>query len=209
MYRRFPRSDPGSTASPSAISERMNAAAAPLVSVVVATYNMGMYLPAAVASILAQTRQPVEVCIVDDGSEDDTPELMAVLARDRRVVAIRQVNGGQAKAKNRGIRAATGEFVAFLDADDLWMADKLERQLPLFERNRAVAVVYSEYDCMDSQDRPIAKTPTSMHRGRVSAPLLIENFVCFPSAVVRRDVLVQAGGFDESLRMGIDYGLWL
>jgi len=180
-----------------------------LVTVVIATYNMGKYLPEAVESVLAQTYPNVEVQVVDDGSADDTPAVVRRWADHPRVRVHRQDNGGQARAKNQGVSLSRGEFVAFLDADDIWLPDKLARQMPLFAGRPRVGVVYSEYENMDDQGRLLQKSPTKMHRGRVSAQLLVENFISFPTAIVRKEYLTRWGAFDERYRMGIDYELWL
>ncbi|HEV7986677.1 MAG TPA: glycosyltransferase, partial [Steroidobacteraceae bacterium] len=181
---------------------------ADLVSVVIATYNMGRYLPQAVQSVLAQTYANVEVQIVDDGSSDDTGQVVRLWERDERVRVHRQSNGGQAQARNRGIALSRGPYVAFLDADDEWLPQKLSRQMPLFE-NPQVGVVYSEYECIDGEGRALPKPPTRMYRGRITTELLIDNFVSFQTAVVRRECLERHGAFDESVRMGDDYDLWL
>jgi len=181
----------------------------PLVSVVVATYNMGHYLPEAVRSILDQSHRNVEVLVIDDGSTDDTPAVAAALAADPRVVVHRQPNGGQAKAKNRGIELARGDYIAFLDADDAWLPGKLERQLPLFRGRPEVGVVYSDYENMDEKSQRMPKPPGRLRRGQVSGALLIENFVSFPTAVVRRECIEKLGSFDLTYGMGIDYDLWL
>ena len=180
-----------------------------LVSVVIATYNMGHYLPEAVRSVLAQSYLNVNVQIVDDGSTDDTPTIVRQWDDHPRVRMHRQSNAGQAHAKNQGIALSRGDFIAFLDADDVWLPEKLARQMPLFTRRPEVGVVYSGYERMDGEGRPLPKGSTHMHRGRVSGALLIENFVPFPSAVVRRECLERHGAFDETLGMGIDYDLWL
>jgi glycosyltransferase involved in cell wall biosynthesis len=180
-----------------------------LVSVVIATYNMGHYLPQAVQSVLSQSYPHVEVQIVDDGSTDDTPTILRQWDGHPRVRVHRQMNGGQTRAKNQGVALSRGAFVAFLDADDVWLPDKLARQMPLFARRPEIGVVYSDYECMDGEGRPLPKGPTHMHRGWVSGALLIENFVSFPSAVVRHECLKRHGAFDETLGMGIDYDLWL
>jgi glycosyltransferase involved in cell wall biosynthesis len=179
------------------------------VSVVIATYNMGHYLTQAVQSVLAQSYPNVDVYVVDDGSTDDTPTVVRQWSAHPRVHVHRQSNGGQAHAKNQGIALSRGEFVAFLDADDVWLPEKLMRQMPLFAGRPDIGVVYSDYECMDSEGRPLPKGPTCMHRGSVSGALLIENFVSFPTAVVRRECLERHGAFDETLGMGIDYDLWL
>jgi glycosyltransferase involved in cell wall biosynthesis len=180
-----------------------------LVSVVIATYNMGHYLPQAVQSVLEQSYQNVDVQIVDDGSTDETPTILRQWDAHPRVRVHRQMNGGQARAKNQGVALSHGDFVAFLDADDVWLPGKLSRQMPLFAGRPEIGVVYSDYECMDDEGRPLPKGPTRMHRGRISGALLIENFVSFPSAVVRRECLERHGAFDEALGMGIDYDLWL
>jgi len=180
-----------------------------LVSVVIATYNMGRYLPAAVESVLAQKYAEVEVVIVDDGSTDDTPDIVQQWCAHPRVRVHRQPNGGQARAKNVGVGLSRGAFVAFLDADDVWLPDKLAWQIPLFEGRPNVGVVYSDFEKVDGEGRPLPQEPTRMHRGWVAGPLLIENFVSFPTAVVRRTYLERYGAFDENLGMGIDYELWL
>ena len=182
---------------------------ADLVSVVIATYNMGRYLPEAVGSVLAQSYVNVEVCIVDDGSTDDTPTVVRNWQHDPRVHAHRQENGGQARARNRGVALTSGNLVAFLDADDVWLPNKLAQQVPLFAGRPQVGVVYSDYERMDGEGRPLPGGSTPMHRGRVSGALLIQNFVPFATAVVRRGCLEQYGAFDETLQMGDDYDLWL
>lgn len=180
-----------------------------LVTVVMATYNMARYLPQAVASVLAQTYPAVEVQIVDDGSTDNTPEVTEQLQKDPRVRAYRQPNGGQAKAKNQGVLRARGEYVAFLDADDAWLPNKLELQIPLLERDPDVGVVYSSIEYMDGNGVRNGRPEARLYRGAVSGQLLLENFVPFPTSVVRRRCLDEVGLFDETFGMGIDYDLWL
>lgn len=180
-----------------------------LVSVVIATYNMGRYLPQAVQSVLSQSYTNVEVQIVDDGSSDDTSAVLQQWREDPRVRVHRQENGGQARAKNQGVALSRGRFVAFLDADDLWVPDKLARQMPLFKGHPEVGVVYSDFQCVDGDGNPLRQGPMRLRRGWVSAALLIENFIGYSGGVVRRVCLERYGGFDETLRMGIDYDLWL
>lgn len=184
-----------------------------LVSVVVTCYGYARYLRTAVDSALRQTVRHIEVIVINDGSPDGTDEVMRAYAGDPRVKYMKQAHGGQAKAKNLGIRHSRGEFVAFLDADDSWIPEKLAKQLPLFQ-NVKVGVVYSRMQRMDESGHPIAP-PKVNHpyfvprRGRVTDPLFLENFLPFSSTVVRRKVLDQWGIFDETLQMGIDWDLWL
>ncbi|MBV9080300.1 MAG: glycosyltransferase family 2 protein, partial [Elusimicrobia bacterium] len=184
----------------------------PKVSVVVSCYNYGGYLASAVQSALAQTYPNIEVVIVDDGSTDDTPEVVKWLSTDPRVVSVRQSNQGQAAAKNAGILRSGGDFIAFLDADDRWTREKLEKQMPLFA-NPAVGVVYSLKRPLSPDGKPLERyaTDAALHprRGRVCGELFIDNFVPFSSAVVRRSVFDRIGTMDTGLSMGIDWDLWL
>jgi glycosyltransferase involved in cell wall biosynthesis len=181
----------------------------PLVSVVIAAYNMADYLPLAVQSVLAQTYQPVEVVVVDDGSTDHTAEAMAPLLGDSRVVYVKQKNGGQAVAKNRGIQESRARYVAFLDADDLWTADKLELQMPLLLKSPAVGVVYSRVGYIDEHGSDTGVADNELFRGRISGPMLIRNFIGFGTSVVKKECFERLGSFNEAMKMGIDYDLWL
>ena len=181
----------------------------PLVSVVIATYNMGQYLPQAIDSILQQTWKNLEIIVVDDGSTDNTPEVMLNYSTDARVNFIRNQNQGQPKAKNCGIKATRGDFIAFCDADDYWEINKLDIQMPLFA-NPKVGVVYSEVSFIDESNNLFTKEHHEVrHSGKISNQMLIENFVPFGTSVIRRECTVQNGIFDEEFRMGIDWDLWL
>ena len=181
----------------------------PLVSVVVATYNMAGYLPIAVQSVIDQTYRHIEIIIVDDGSADETPSILGRWSEDPRVHVITQENQGQTAAKNRGIAAATGEYIAFLDADDRWVRSKLEKQILRFRDSPKIAVVYSDQLYIDEQGAPLQRRGLKYPEGRITEQLLVDNFVNFSSAVVKREVLKEFGGFDATLRMSIDYDLWL
>src|SRR5437773_3781756 len=110
------------------------------VSVVIPTYNYARYLPEAIDSALAQTHAPLEVIVVDDGSTDDTPRVLAVYGD--RIRVIRQANRGPGAARNTGIAAARGEYVGFLDADDVWLPRKLELQMARFEADQGLGLVH-------------------------------------------------------------------
>lgn len=181
----------------------------PLVSTVIATYNMGRYLPEAIESVRRQTYQPLEIIIVDDGSTDDTALLAARWDDDSRVRYIRQENQGQTVAKNRGIAESTGAYIAFLDGDDRWKANKLELQMPLFDAAGTIGVVYSDAVFIDENGRETGHRDIYHPQGRITEALLEDNIVNFGSAVVSRAALEKCGVFDESLPMSIDYDLWL
>jgi glycosyltransferase involved in cell wall biosynthesis len=180
----------------------------PLVSVVVPTYNMARFLPDAVRSVLDQTYGNLEVHVIDDGSTDNPRDAIASLMSDPRVHFHVIRNSGQAIAKNVGIKAARGELVAFIDADDLWVVDKLERQVPLFDRPE-IGVVYTNYRWIDINGVPMETNKVVPRIGRITNELLVENFVTGMASIVRRECFETVGAFDESLSMGIDYELWL
>ncbi len=181
----------------------------PLVSVVIATYNMGQYLPLAVESVLNQEWSNLEVIVVDDGSTDDTLVVMRKFAIEPRVKYIRTENQGQPKAKNRGIFETSGEFIGFCDADDIWKPEKLRAQMRHFSEAK-VGVVYSEVSYIDQCGEPLAN-PNDDHRyeGEITEHLLIRNFIPFGTAILRRECIEKNGVFDEDLPMGIDWDLWL
>lgn len=181
----------------------------PLVSVVIATYNMGQYLPMAVRSVLDGDYQSIEVIIIDDGSQDGTKDQLGDLINDPRVNYIYQDNAGQPKAKNAGVKIAKGEFIAFCDADDAWRSDKLSKQLPLFA-DPEVGVVYTEVSYIDQHGNAYSKPiPYERHSGWVAEKVLLKNFIPFGTAVVRKSCFDDVGLFDESIQMGIDWDLWL
>ncbi len=184
----------------------------PTVSVVISCYNYGHYVGSCLKSVLSQTFQDFEIIVVDDGSIDDTCEVVQSFLDDPRITYLKQSNKGQASAKNRGIREAQGKLVAFLDADDLWEPDKLEKQVACFE-DEAVGVVYTRAIYIDSQGKDLNREVESFgihltpRWGKVLPYLLFDNFVPFSSAMVRRGLL--ARGFNEEIKMAIDWELWL
>jgi glycosyltransferase involved in cell wall biosynthesis len=170
---------------------------------------MGQYLGTAIDSLLKQTWTNIEIIIVDDGSTDNTEEMMSVYSENDKVNYIKTVNRGQPKAKNRGVQEAKGAFIGFCDADDFWTDDKLEKQMPYFSDEK-VGVVYSEVSYVDENDNPYDKeVPYERHVGEVTEQLLLKNFVPFGTSVIRRECIEKNGAFDEQFSMGIDWDLWL
>ncbi|HJT77666.1 MAG TPA: glycosyltransferase, partial [Gemmataceae bacterium] len=181
----------------------------PRVSVVVATYNYARFLGGALESALGQTFRDLEVIVVDDGSTDDTAAVVRPYLADGRVSYVRTDHVGQPAAKNVGVRLARAPLVAFLDADDRWLPAKLARQVPLFDADPGLGVVYARRRLIDEEGWPLEYEQPVLHRGEVLGPLFERNFVCFSSAVARREVLECEGLFDEALPLAIDFDLWL
>ena len=177
------------------------------VSVVIPTYNRRAVIKEAVVSVLGQTYSNVEVIIVDDGSTDDTANCLSALD-DERVCVIRLAeNSGVSYARNVGIRSARGEFVAFLDSDDLWEPDKLQRQVACLEASQDVALVSCDWSIW-RQGKCIGavrhSAPTDIYK------LLSLKFVCAPSTVlVRKNVLNFNALMDTQMSGCEDADLWI
>lgn len=175
----------------------------PLVSVVIPVFNGARTVSATLRSALSQTCASLEVIVVDDGSTDESCEIVsAFAARDPRVRLVRQANAGVAAARNTGIAQARGDFVAPLDADDLWHPRKLERQVDAAQRaGPAVGLVYCGFRFIDDADRVIETAPYYDVRGWGFLRHLAYNFVGSGSApLIRRTALERVGGYDPSLR---------
>ncbi|MGQ9562054.1 MAG: glycosyltransferase [Thermogutta sp.] len=185
----------------------------PLVSTIIPVFNGARYLAQTIESVLAQTYPHIEIVAIDDGSTDDSPEILSRY-RDR-ICLIQQTNQGVAAARNRGILAARGEYIAFLDQDDWWYPQKIERQvsaLVTFEAGLAhTQTLYfddvSQTFCppLDSEARP------EEYVGWCFEKLLFGNAICNSSVVVRRELFARAGLCDLVIEGNTvqDYDLWL
>ena len=181
----------------------------PTVSVIIATYNYGSYLPAALDSVLAQTFTDWEAIIVDDASTDNTSEVVRPYLSDARVRYHRTDHLGAAGARNVAIGLARGSFLAILDADDRWLPGKLARQMGLFRDNPELGVVYTRRLIADEQGHVLRACQEELCRGQVLSRLFLLNFVCFSSAVIARQALERIGLFDTRCEPSEDYDLLL
>jgi len=185
----------------------------PLVTVVIPVFNGAQTIERTLASALAQTVADLEVLVINDGSTDDSADRVQRCS-DPRVHLHHFSNAGLAASRNRGIRLARGEFIAFLDADDLWLPRKLELQLAALRSHPDAALAYGFSDCVDADDRYLGHGSHLAHSGRVYEPLLIANFLDNGSTpLVRAAALASASGsagvFDETLPAAEDWDLWL
>jgi glycosyltransferase involved in cell wall biosynthesis len=182
------------------------------VSVIVSTYNYAKYLEDCIYSILNQTYQDFELIIINDGSTDNTDDIVSRHLSNEKIIYIKQNNTGQAIATNNGILKASGKLIAFLDADDLWEPTKLEKQVKLFSRD-SIGVVYSRVKFMDSNGLPLDKKLTGKYflprSGHITNFLLFENFIPYSSAVVRRECFDDFEMFNPEYKNGLDWDLWL
>ncbi|NQT82438.1 glycosyltransferase [bacterium] len=181
----------------------------PTVSVVISTYNYGRFLAEAIDSVLAQTYKDYEIIVVDDGSTDNTREVVQPYTDLPNFIYHVKPNGGQPSALNKGIQLSRGRFIAFLDADDKWLPEKLERQMPLFEGRPQVGVVYCRR-ALFNEERVIGDHYSKpLRSGMVINWLLVDNFVPFASSIVRKECFEKAGPFDPKMKRCNDYDLWL
>jgi glycosyltransferase involved in cell wall biosynthesis len=178
-----------------------------MVSAIIPTYNRSNLVREAIASVIAQREVTFEVIVVDDGSQDDTVSVLESFGSAIRVLL--QPHGGVSAARNTGIRAANGEWLAFLDSDDLWLPQKLRAQLDFFSRHTEFKICQTEETWVRNGHK---LNPRKYHKkpSGYCFPQLLERCLISPSAViVHREVLEEVGLFDESLPVCEDYELWL
>ncbi len=182
------------------------------VSVIVPVHNGERYLAAALDSILGQTRPPEEIIVIDDASTDATASILDGYGDRLRRIRTAQA-GGPGRARNLGLQAATGDLAAFLDADDLWTPDKLERQLAFAAGHADFGVLATNVEGFDDEGRilsPSLEQAERIPQGWVLPALLRRNWVATSSALAPRARLLAAGGFDEQpCRLGEDWLLWM
>jgi glycosyltransferase involved in cell wall biosynthesis len=174
-----------------------------LVSVVIPAYNAAATLDETLRSVRAQTHYALEIIVVDDGSTDATSEIAQQHAlADGRVLLLRQDNAGVAQARNHGWQHARADWVAFVDADDLWAPAKIERQLATLDSGaERVGLVYCWFARIDQASRIVDRRHDPRWQGDVMQPILSSNFIGNgSSALIRRQALAAAGGFDAGLQ---------
>lgn len=188
-------------------------ASSPSVSVVMPTYNYGRFLARALDSVLGQTYCPAEIIVVDDGSTDETPDVLAKYASPVR--AVRQMNRGLSCARNVGISLARGDLVALIDSDDTWDSEKLARQVALWLRHPDSGAVGCGVRVVDANGDVIRELrfedATGSARQRIRGIALRRQWVggSGSGALIPAAVLRAVGGFDEALGAAEDWDMWL
>lgn len=195
----------------------------PKVSVIIPAYNCAKYITEAIESVLKQTYTDFEIVVVNDGSTDNTEEVLKEYIENGIVNYIYQKNKGVSAARNRGIISAKGDYIAFLDADDFWEPEKIGQQVEAFQEYPGAGLSFSNYQKVD-ESKGIQQlgfcgrvddwfnkhrvTPDLAY-GWLYRELLIGDCVITISVLVKRAVLEEIGLFDETFKIGEDYDLWL
>ncbi len=179
----------------------------PEISIVIPTFNRCWSLQDAIASVLSQTFPRREVIVVDDGSTDATADLLAAYTDD--IIVIRQENKGVSAARNAGVAAASGQYIAFLDSDDMWLPEKLFRQHAFFLSHPEAVICQTDEIWIRNGVRV---NPGHRHRkpsGMIFEPSLHLCLVSPSAVMLRKDILKDIGGFNETFPACEDYDLWL
>jgi glycosyltransferase involved in cell wall biosynthesis len=180
-----------------------------LISVILPVYNGEKTLRETIQSVLNQTFTDFELIIINDGSQDSTLEIISSI-HDSRIKVFSYPNSGVSASRNRGISHGMGEYITFIDADDLWTPDKLEKQLKVLQENPQAAVAYSWTQCIDELGQFSHRGSNISDSGDVYAKLLLVDFIESGSnPLIRKQALIEVSGFDESLTHSEDRDLWL
>lgn len=184
----------------------------PRVSVVIPTYNCAKFLGQAIDSALKQTYRDFEIIVVDDGSTDGTRALVAVYEESVRYVY--QSNQGASAARNAALSRSNGEFIAYLDADDLWRPDKLSRQVEFLDAHPNCGLVHTEVSVIDEQDTVLhacfnQDTKRPIPHGQCVRDLLLRSHIQTLTVLERRTAFDDAGKFDSRLPVAQDYLHWI
>ena len=179
------------------------------VSVVIPSYNGEKFICQTIDSVFAQTFKDFEVLVIDDGSTDKTKEVLSKYGDSIRYLY--KQNGGVSSARNYGIEQAKGKYIAFLDADDLWMPEKLEKQVSLLEKNEKVGLCFVATEKIDENLQSVGYIEAKAYKDYCETLLLNLNIVSgsCSSAVVRREVALKTNGFDSQFSTYADWEYWL
>jgi len=181
----------------------------PLISVVIPVYNNETTIQETIESVLSQSFSDLELIVINDGSQDSTLKIVSSIL-DPRLKVFSYPNAGLAATRNRGVSHASGEYISFIDADDLWTPDKLEAQFKALQVNPQAAVAYSWTDWIDESGQFLRPGGHISVNGDVFATLLVRDFVESGSnPLIRTEALAEVGGFDESLPAVEDWDMWL
>jgi len=179
----------------------------PKVSVIIPTYNRARSVSSAIQSVLDQTFEDFEIIVVDDGSTDNTKEVIKSF-KDKKIHYLRHIkNKGSQAARNTGIKHSKGKFIAFLDDDDMWLPQKLERQLTIIEDKPDIGVIYTGFVFISDGKVYYVYTPSL--RGNIYYDVLKKTVAATSTVLLRRECFNKVGFFDEHLPRYEDWDLWI
>jgi len=181
----------------------------PDVSVIIPVYNGERYIAKTIESVIAQTEPAWELIAVNDGSPDNSLEILERYAGKMpdQIRVITVSNGGVSRARNTGIAAAQGAYIAFLDQDDLFAPDKLRRQKEMFERDLGLGIVFTNETVIDGNGKVLQENVLELgpeHRGNVFETLLFGNFIPISSVMIKKDLFEKTGGFSPEYSLAED-----
>ncbi|MBD2425194.1 glycosyltransferase [Phormidium sp. FACHB-1136] len=180
-----------------------------IISVIIPAYNAEKTIKETLESALNQSFRDLEVIVIDDGSTDKTAEIVSGL-EDNRIRFFSYPNSGAQISRNRGIEKSTGDYLSFLDADDLWTPDKLEAQYFALQEHSDCAVAYSWTTFIDENGNPLPGGQRFRFQGQVYEQLLLGDFIGSGSnPLIRKEALLAVGTFDEAILGGQDWEMWL
>lgn len=180
----------------------------PKISIVIPTYNQSEYLQEAVESVLNQTYKNIEIIIVDDGSTDNTLGVVRSFDNNK-IIYIQQKNKGASSARNTGIKKANGEYIAFLDSDDLWLKNKLRKQIDFIKENPEIGLLGTGCYQMINIGKMIHKKIFPFENKILQKDLIKYNPFIQSSVMIRKNVFDDIGLYDEKFKESEDYDLWL
>jgi len=181
----------------------------PLISIITPIYNGKQYISEAIESARAQTYKNFEILLINDGSTDNSYEVIKPYLSDTRIIYIEQQNSGVASARNAAISVAKGQYIGFLDQDDLWHKNKLKEQVAILENDKNIALVHSKQDFIDSRGNKINFSWITGGTGYCFTDMFIKNRIAVLTVLIRKTILDEVGLFNEQLSGADDYEMWL
>lgn len=180
------------------------------VSVIIPTYNDELYISDAVNSVLEQTYKNIEIIIIDDGSTDKTKDIINTY-NNKHINYLFQENKGAASARNIGLKKATGKYITFLDADDLWLKTKIEKQIKILKKFNYYSFVYTDAIFVDKYKNMIYNYPRKIKimSGNILFNFIKDYFLLLPTIMLRSKCISKVGLFDENLKVGEDFDFLL
>ena len=181
----------------------------PRVSVIIPTYNQARFIPATISSVLEQTYKDFEIIVIDDGSTDDTQKELERFGSKIKVIL--QPNSERAVSRNNGVKNSTGAYIAFLDSDDLWSPDKLEKQVEVLDNLKDIVLVYGQSYRINDKGEQIKSAKRQMHgfSGNVFEKLLMRNFIVSATPMIKREDFDKTAGFQTKYIPYEDWEFWL